>query len=299
MSIIGSTDFPIDPAVTSGSDLAGRLNRFAAAYSSNNLNSTRPPSVAAGGLWTRDNTNGSKDLFLYNGAADVLIAGFNADNTLNTDAIGSNLSDFRGYLNLAASTTLTYATHAERVLACALAGSVITLPAANTCKAGTRIFLSSHNSGNVTVNCAGSDLINLLGTGTSASITLGSRDNLELISNGVSAWVIGACSTALQYSGAAFAKSLLSNGYQKLPGGLILQWGTSSTPASGLGGVTFPITFPSAVLIINCQYNNMTTIPVIVAPSGGFGTTGFNAKALRTDTSAAASVGFIWTALGI
>ncbi|CAG0967098.1 hypothetical protein MTYP_01053 [Methylophilaceae bacterium] len=42
-------------------------------------------------------------------------------------------------------------------------------------------------------------------------------------------------------------QSLADNGYQKLPGGLIIQWGrVQTTPASG-GTALFPITFPNAV----------------------------------------------------
>lgn len=46
------------------------------------------------------------------------------------------------------------------------------------------------------------------------------------------------------------AVSLLSAGYQKLPSGLIFQWGsgTSSGTLSGNGAVTFPIAFPNACL---------------------------------------------------
>lgn len=40
-------------------------------------------------------------------------------------------------------------------------------------------------------------------------------------------------------------QSLSANGYQKLPGGLILQWG-SVTQSSGTASVTFPLAFPSA-----------------------------------------------------
>lgn len=43
----------------------------------------------------------------------------------------------------------------------------------------------------------------------------------------------------------AFANSLGANGYQKLPGGLILQWGSIGTIA-GRVAVTFPIAFPMA-----------------------------------------------------
>lgn len=39
-------------------------------------------------------------------------------------------------------------------------------------------------------------------------------------------------------------QSMGANGYQRLPGGLILQWG--STTSTGLVSVTFPIAFPNA-----------------------------------------------------
>lgn len=40
-------------------------------------------------------------------------------------------------------------------------------------------------------------------------------------------------------------QSLSSNGYQKLPGGMIMQWGLAPN-----GTVTFPITFPNACLVV-------------------------------------------------
>lgn len=49
---------------------------------------------------------------------------------------------------------------------------------------------------------------------------------------------------------AAFGRSLAANGYQKLPGGLIIQWGTGTIPdgPTGTVTVTFPTTFPNAFL---------------------------------------------------
>jgi hypothetical protein len=47
--------------------------------------------------------------------------------------------------------------------------------------------------------------------------------------------------------------SFASNGYQKLPSGLIIQWGTQSTSTST---VTFPISFPNVCLHANWVYEN-------------------------------------------
>ncbi len=47
---------------------------------------------------------------------------------------------------------------------------------------------------------------------------------------------------------ASFAKSHGAGGYQKLPGGLILQWGRAQTTLGWNTPVSFPITFPSTCL---------------------------------------------------
>ena len=51
-----------------------------------------------------------------------------------------------------------------------------------------------------------------------------------------------------------FEKSLTTYGYQKLPGGLIMQWGYVSNFSPGrvtIKTITFPIEFPTACLNIN------------------------------------------------
>lgn len=53
--------------------------------------------------------------------------------------------------------------------------------------------------------------------------------------------------------------SLAVNGYQKLPSGLIIQWGTISTPVNTATSFTFPIAFPSqasVVLVTGLQNNS-------------------------------------------
>lgn len=49
-------------------------------------------------------------------------------------------------------------------------------------------------------------------------------------------------------------KSFSGSGYQKLPGGLILQWGLV-TPSGGNATITFPIAFPNAcrICVATCQ----------------------------------------------
>lgn len=58
-------------------------------------------------------------------------------------------------------------------------------------------------------------------------------------------------------------QSLTANGFQKLPGGLILQW-CSATVANG-GTVNFPTTFPNAVLSIQVEHGFSATSAVSTA----------------------------------
>lgn len=54
-------------------------------------------------------------------------------------------------------------------------------------------------------------------------------------------------------------QSLVGNGYQKLPGGLIIQWGSVASVGTGGVTVTYPLAYPNTVLI---------TVPQVSVPSG-------------------------------
>lgn len=103
-----------------------------------------------------------------------------------------------------------------------------------------------------------------------------------------------------------FAKSLGTNGYQKLPGGLIMQWGSGTLPNSGVNtsslAVTFPIAFPAACVSISGAVNGGAN-----STAGGFGAfadqlrtvTGFIATAdCLNYTTFNQTVPFTWTAIG-
>lgn len=91
--------------------------------------------------------------------------------------------------------------------------------------------------------------------------------------------------------------SLSGNGWQRLPGGLIIQWGNTVTNGSGQAVVTFPLTFPASLFraIINPISGNHT---VGLQNSGT--TSGFNHNIVVANTAAIASSGVVvsWYALG-
>lgn len=51
-----------------------------------------------------------------------------------------------------------------------------------------------------------------------------------------------------------FSGSKLANGYQKLPSGLIIQWGVASgVPDNGLSTVIYPMAFPTRCAVKTCS----------------------------------------------
>ena len=102
--------------------------------------------------------------------------------------------------------------------------------------------------------------------------------------------------------GSLFGRSLTTNGYQKLPGGLILQWGSITTSGTGGGAIplTFPVTFPSACLYGNYVGNGFdnvgdSTSQVSSYSSPGNGLPEPNGMSIRLTNNAAT---LLWFALG-
>jgi hypothetical protein len=94
---------------------------------------------------------------------------------------------------------------------------------------------------------------------------------------------------SVQLSNASsFGRFINTNGYQRLPGGLYLQWGVFTTTASNQNqSVTFPITFPNAcwlvVNTINSNGGNVQQLQNIQTTSTtGFTTAGFNQSGTKT-----------------
>ena len=68
-------DWDIDPNTTSGTDLANILNRFQDAIDSGNSGGSRPPYLAAGGLWVQEGN--PMKLMFWTGSEDIEV--FNTD----------------------------------------------------------------------------------------------------------------------------------------------------------------------------------------------------------------------------
>ena len=103
-----------------------------------------------------------------------------------------------------------------------------------------------------------------------------------------------------------FSNSKLASGYQKLPSGLIIQWGRATIPASGTAtsfvDVTFPIAFPNDIFVAFCitTANVNSTWGGVAAPSSrSLSLTGFTALfSINGHTTFDQSQEIYWLAIG-
>ncbi|EIA9362905.1 hypothetical protein K7116_001420 [Salmonella enterica] len=96
----------------------------------------------------------------------------------------------------------------------------------------------------------------------------------------------------------SFGNSLTANGYQKLPGGMIIQWGSFSvSPTGGSVGtvdITLPIAFPAACRSVNALIS--TNDPS--ARSVGFDIGSTNRTKIRFTYTSATTNSIYWMAVG-
>jgi len=199
------------------------------------------------------------------GALGVTPPQFDNDTSLATTAfVQRALGNLRSETAVNSSTTLGAAAIGQLVVGGA-GTYTTTLPLANSVPVGAQIhFFGTADIVTWVVQRQGADIIDNNGGGT--FFTVGTGDSAVLESNGVGTWRIVSGSVSLRNS-RDFGKSLASNGYQRLPSGLIIQWaGGTSQAASGNQVITLPIAFPNAPL--RCQVTNLYGS---AAQNGGYG----------------------------
>ncbi|EOT5738132.1 hypothetical protein ACND7Q_003402 [Escherichia coli] len=95
----------------------------------------------------------------------------------------------------------------------------------------------------------------------------------------------------------SFSGSIASKGYQKLPGGLIIQWGSGNAGTGYVGStgneMNFPIAFPSQCFQVVTSYDNGGG-KIVAGAAGNMTRTGF---LLRCDASGG-DYNFRWFAIG-
>ncbi|KVG83743.1 hypothetical protein WJ36_08900 [Burkholderia ubonensis] len=129
------------------------------------------------------------------------------------------------------------------------AAATYALPSTTELPSGAAIGFKVTSNFPLTIQCSGGDVISANGQ-TLSSLTLGTGDDVMLVCPQKGFWF--ASGSAVVGQSSKFAASLNSNGYQKLPSGLIIQWGSvPNIPAGGSATVNYPIAFPNSLLSIS------------------------------------------------
>ena len=141
--------------------------------------------------------------------------------------------------------------------------AAVTLPALSAVPLGSTFTFISDSSNGGSIKGNGAETIqNQFGVGVN-SYTLAKGETVTVVANGgASLWYI----VSSGFGGTSFAASKAANGYQKLPSGLIMQWGRVNVtiPAGSQNtylhtAVAFPIAFPSGVLSVQVSREGIPT----------------------------------------
>jgi hypothetical protein len=136
------------------------------------------------------------------------------------------------------------------------AGLTITLPTLASCPAGlvTYTFKAVHG---FTLKGNGAELIGVGSANGTNTYEVLPGQTLTLVSTGAG----GSWYVIIDGFGAnSFVAARSSTGYQKLPGGLILQWDSANVSTNAILTVNFPIAFPTACfgVFVTSQQASMT-----------------------------------------
>ncbi|WP_244114806.1 gp53-like domain-containing protein [Burkholderia cepacia] len=164
----------------------------------------------------------------------------NSTKLATTQFVQRALGNFSGVVNLSPVRALTVADLGKQVNYFGTADGTVSLPPVASIPAGQGFWITNTGTALLTVAPNGSDTF--AGTSGASSLPVGINDNIYIVSSGSgSTWLVYGGSAQLKYTG-SFNASLGGNGYQKLPSGLIIQWGGVSVPA----GATYTYNFPLA-----------------------------------------------------
>ena len=221
-------------------------------------------------------SNGSAKI-LVNGAdrliieADGTLRGvatppqFDADNSLATTSfVQRALGNFATSDTYPAAVNLSASDAGKFINLAGSGGQTAQLPSLASVPNGATFTFKSTSSGTWVISRNGSDTITSSGS-LFPNFALGSGESVTVTkaTSGSSYWYIsGECGEVFRNAANLFGSSLTGNGWQRLPSGLIIQWGNSAATTTQ-SSVVFPITFPVGVRsIYTTDATNAVSAPV-------------------------------------
>jgi hypothetical protein len=175
-------------------------------------------------------------------------AQFDNDTSLaTTEFVQRSLGNYSDAVVINANTTLTAAHAGKYIIG---SGTItLTLPDATTLPKGVTFHIEAGAAAVVTVATQNANTIdgpNISNSSPSSSFVLRGNTSSEFIVYSANQF------RAVNGSGAS---SLAANGYQKLPSGLIIQWGAQQVPNATNQTYSFPLTWPNGCLGMTCSHH--------------------------------------------
>lgn len=163
----------------------------------------------------------------------------------NTEFVQRALGNFSGYLATNTGSVLSPNTAPGKIvnMTAGAAAFTLTLPLTSSLPDGAAIFIQNTSGRDNAVARQGSDFISVDGS-NETSVFIRTGEGASFVKAGAF-WLMSG--TAALFKSGSFGASLASNGYQKLPGGLIIQWGAVNAAVSPGTLVTFPISFTTSI----------------------------------------------------
>lgn len=203
------------------------------------------------------------------------------------DSIKASSLGYAGIVSYNSAAAMAASDVGKLVLLSGAAGYTLTLLAAASVPAGSRILFRASMSGNALVTLArtGADLI-LAGNGYDAltGYTVRNGDQVELVSNGTNGWIVA------RRTNSVVGNLSTGAGWAREPNGMIWQW-DQATFAGTTGNITFPIAFPTACVFLNAA--DWGSTGGFLGVAGGVTTTQASTLTFTSNPSS-----FVWLALG-
>lgn len=175
----------------------------------------------------------------------------NTTKVANTEFVKRAMGQFAGSVTIEGSAMLTAAAHAGRAITINAASATLMVPLGSTVADGTIISFTSVGAFNQVVS-QGTDVFWGKG-GTVTFYNLGDGDTLSIEWSVIANRWIATGGSALLPNSPLFGALLATSGYQKLPSGVILQWGVFVNNVGSYKTISFPITFPTECFFVIAQ----------------------------------------------
>ena len=214
-----------------------------------------------------------------------------------TQFIQRALGSFSGSAQYNVNPTLTTA-DIGRLSVAGSSGSTFTLPLLSAVPVGGKITIISQGGASSVIPQGADQLYKT--SGSISSISVVGSDWVE-ITNAGSAWIVSN-GPALLATSSMFGSSVTQNGYQKLPSGLIIQWGMNTTNAGGYVDVTYPIAFPNHCFTVSMATREQVASGSVTYTSSWDDATNFQSlttfRANGRLNNVLTSMNFTWLAIG-